>query len=94
MFTTEIGTPLEPYDTNRCSFKPLLKEASIPSIRFRDLRHICLSLLTQRGEPIHDLQALGQHATAAFALRMYTHHYDSSARRTADVIGYMLPEEP
>ncbi len=51
-------------------------------------------LLAQRGEPIRDLQALAGHATAAFTLQRYTHHYDSSARRTADAMGNILPDEP
>jgi integrase len=63
-------------------------------IRFHDLRHSCLSLLAQRGEPIRDLQALAGHATAAFTLQRYTHHYDSSARRTAGAMSEILPDEP
>jgi hypothetical protein len=27
-------------------------------------------------------------------LRRYTHHYDASARRTADVMGDIFPDEP
>ncbi len=68
--------------------------AALPPIRFHDLRHSCLSLLAQRGEPIRDLQALAGHATAAFTLQRYTHHYDSSARRTAEAMGEILPDEP
>jgi integrase len=55
---------------------------------------LCLSLLAQRGEPIRDLQALAGHATAAFTLQRYTHHYDSSARRTAETMGEILPDHP
>ncbi len=59
-----------------------------------DLRHSCLSLLAQHGESIRDLQALAGHATAAFTLQRYTHHYDASVRRTADAMGDILPDEP
>ena len=62
-------------------------------MHFRALRHSCPSLLAQRGEPIRDLRALAGHATAAFTLRRYTHHYDSSARRTADTMGEIFSEE-
>jgi integrase len=68
--------------------------ARLPLIRFHDLRHSCLSLLAQRGEPIRDLQTLAGHATAVFTLRGYTHYYASSARRTADAIGGILPDKP
>jgi integrase len=75
-------------------FKPPLKRTGLPDMRFHDLRHSCLSLLAQHGEPIRDLQALAGHATAAFTLQRYTHHYDSSARRTADTMGDILPDDP
>jgi integrase len=58
-----------------------------------DLRHSCLSLLAQHGEPIRDLQALAGHATAAFTLQRYTHHYDASAKRTAEAIDVILSDE-
>ena len=32
------------------------------------------------------LQALAGHATATFTLQRYTHHYDSSAKRTASAM--------
>ena len=34
------------------------------------------------------------YATAAFTLQRYTHHYEASARRTADAMGDLLPDEP
>ena len=92
VFTNSKGTPLEAQNIVNRSFKPLLARAGLPSIRFHDLRHSCLSLLAQRGEPIRDLQALAGHATAAFTLQRYTHHYDSSAKRTADTMDDILPD--
>ena len=93
VFASSKGTPLEAQNVVNRSFKPLLERAGLPPIRFHDLRHSCLSLLASRGEPIRDLQALAGHATAAFTLQRYTHHYDSSARRTADAMGEILPDE-
>jgi integrase len=68
--------------------------SGLPPVRFHDLQHSCLSLLAQHGEPIRDLQALARHATVTFTLQHYTHHYDASARRTADARGDILPDEP
>jgi integrase len=90
---------LQTWDAHRRSERsqPLLQTTTQtgepPPIRFHDLRHSCLSLLAQRGEPIRDLQALAGHATAAFTLQRYTHHYDASARRTAEAIDDILPDE-
>jgi integrase len=52
-------------------YKPLLERAGLPPIRFHDLRHSCLSLLAQRGEPIRDLQALAGHATEGHVFSQY-----------------------
>lgn len=93
MFATGEGRPLDAQNVVNGFFKPLLVRAGLPPIRFHDLRHSCLSLLAQRGEPIRDLQALAGHATAAFTLQRYTHHYDASARRTADAMGSILPDD-
>jgi integrase len=93
VFTSKYGGPVEAQNVVNRHFKPLLRRAGLPPIRFHDLRHSCLSLLAQRGEPIRDLQALAGHATAAFTLQRYTHHYDASARRTADSMGEILTEQ-
>ena len=68
VFTTQHGGTIEAQNVVNRFFKPLLVRAGLPPIRFHDLRHSCLSLLAQRGEPIRDLQALAGHATAAFTL--------------------------
>ncbi len=92
VFASGHGTPLDAQNIVNRHYKPLLSRAGLPPIRFHDLRHSCLSLLAQRGEPIRDLQALAGHATAAFTLQRYTHHYDASAKRTADAMGDILPD--
>src|SRR5215212_10246537 len=92
VFASGQGKPLDAQNVVNRHYKPLLKRAGLPPVRFHDLRHSCLSLLAQRGEPIRDLQALAGHATAAFTLQRYTHHYESSARRTADTMGEILPD--
>ena len=94
MFANSKGKPVEAQNVVNRSFKPLLERAGLPPIRFHDLRHSCLSLLASRGEPIRDLQALAGHATASFTLQRYTHHYDSSAKRTAKTIGEIFPDHP
>ncbi len=90
VFASGGGKPLDAQNVVNRHFKPLLEKAGLPPIRFHDLRHSCLSLLAQRGEPIRDLQALAGHATAAFTLQRYPHHYDSSARRTANAMDEAL----
>jgi hypothetical protein len=47
-----------------------------------------------RSEPIRDPQTLADHATAAFTIQRYTHHYDSSARHATATIGHVMWGEP
>lgn len=90
MFASGHGRPLDAQNVVNRHFKPLLKRAGLPPIRFHDLRHSCISLRAQRCEPIRDLQALAGHATAAFTLQRYAHHYESSAKRTATAMDETL----
>ena len=92
VFASQHGLPLDAQNVVNRSFKPLLERAGLPSIRFHDLRHSCLSLHAQSGEPMRDLQALAGHATASFTQQRYTHHYDSSAKRTASAMDAILPD--
>jgi integrase len=49
IFASEDGTPLNPENLVKRSFKPLPERACLPKIRFHDLRHTCATLLLGRG---------------------------------------------
>jgi integrase len=55
------------------SFKPLLKKASLPDIRFHDLRHTCAALLLGKGVHAKFVQELLGHATISITLDTYSH---------------------
>lgn len=48
VFATKIGTPLDAQNMVNRHFKPLLKRAGLPNIRFHDLRHTCATLWPKR----------------------------------------------
>lgn len=50
VFATEVGTPLNRHNLSQRSFKPLLKRAGLPTIRFHDLRHRCATILLSKGQ--------------------------------------------
>jgi site-specific recombinase XerD len=49
VFTNEIGRPIDAAALTRLSFKPLLKCAGLPPMRFHDLRHSAATLLLSQG---------------------------------------------
>jgi hypothetical protein len=55
VFTTTIGTPIEPRNLNR-HFVRLLDTAGLRRVRFHDLRHSCATLLYEQGVPIEKIQ--------------------------------------
>lgn len=72
VFTSIIGTPLEPDNIGRW-FKPLLKKAGLPNIRFHDLRHTAASLLLVQGvQPRVVMETLG-HSQIALTMNTYSH---------------------
>jgi integrase len=69
----ETGTPLDRHNLCQRSFKPLLKKAGLPGIRFHDLRHTCATLLLTRGVHPKIVQDLLGHSTIAITLDTYSH---------------------
>jgi integrase len=73
VFTSRVGTPISRQDLITRSFKPLLKRAGLPDIRFHDLRHTCATLLLGKGVHAKLVQELLGHATISITLDTYSH---------------------
>jgi integrase len=84
VFVTGKGTPLDAQNIVNRHFKPLLKRAGLPSIRWHDLRHTYATLLLARGtHPTFVQKSLG-HASVQLTLDRYSHWMPSMGRNTAD----------
>jgi integrase len=83
IFATRVGTPLNPENLVNRWFKPLLERASLPEIRFHDLRHTCATLLLGRGVHPKLVQELLGHATIAMTLDTYSHYMPSMGNQAA-----------
>ena len=83
MFATEIGTPLEPSNIDRRSFKPLLKKAGLLILRFHDLRHTCATVLLCEGVNPKFVQELLGHADIKLTLGTYSHFLPSMGDQAA-----------
>jgi len=77
IFATETGTIINPSNLRNRSFKPLLKGAGLPPIRFHDLRHTCATLL------------LSNDVNAKVVSEMLGH---SSIRITLDIYSHLMPD--
>ncbi len=73
VFASEVGTPLNRHNVTQRSFRPLLKRAGVPEIRFHDLRHTCATLLLGKGVHPKFVQELLGHSTIAVTLDTYSH---------------------
>jgi integrase len=83
VFCTHAGKPLDFRNLATASFKPLLKKAGLPDIRFHDLRHTCATLLLSRGHHPKLVQELLGHASIAMTLDRYSHVLPGMGDQTA-----------
>jgi integrase len=90
VFASGVGTPVNPRNLIRRSFKPLLEEAGLPEIRFHDLRHTCATLLLGRGVHPKIVQELLGHATIAMTLDTYSHYLPSMGDQASGAMGGSL----
>jgi integrase len=87
IIASNVGTPLNPENLVKRFFKPLLKKAGLPEIRFHDLRHTCATLLLGRGVHPKIVQELLGHATIAMTLDTYSHYLPSMGDQASGAMG-------
>nr|WP_258165214.1 site-specific integrase [Candidatus Protofrankia datiscae] len=83
VFTSSIGTPLEPRNVNR-RFDQLREKAGLPWLRLHDLRHAFASMLFSEGVPARTVMELLGHSTIQLTMNTYTHVMPETQR---DAVG-------
>jgi integrase len=83
VFTSGVGTLINPTNLRRRSFAPMLQRAGLPRVRFHDLRHTCATLLFSKGAHPKHVQELLGHATVAITLDTYSHVIPGMGNYTA-----------
>jgi integrase len=73
IFASETGYPLDRRAVPALKFKPLLKRAGLPEIRFHDLRYTCATLLLTRNVNPKKVSEMLGHSTIAITLDTYSH---------------------
>jgi integrase len=72
VFTSTIGTPLDPRNVVRI-FHALLEKAELLHFRFHDLRHACASLLLAQGVPARTVMEILGHSQISLTMNTYAH---------------------
>jgi integrase len=73
IFPSKYNQPLNESCMVRKYFKPSLKSAELPMIRFHDLRHTYASLMIEQGENIKYIQSQLGHSSPTVTLNVYAH---------------------
>jgi integrase len=73
VFANEVGGIINPSNLRNRRFKPLLKRAGLPNIRFHDLRHTCATLLLSRNVHAKVVSEMLGHASVSITLDIYSH---------------------
>ena len=84
VFATGKAAPIETQNVANRYFKPLLKRAGLPDIRWHDLLHTCATLLLSRGTHPKLVQHLLGHASIQLTLDRYSHWIPSMGRHAAE----------
>lgn len=87
-FTSTIGSPITYKNMMDRDFKPLIRAAGLPAIRFHDLRHTAASLMLSKGVPIFIVSKILGHARPSITSDIYGHLVPGSM----DGIGDMMDE--
>jgi integrase len=89
VFANRRGKPLDPTHVVK-SFKAHLSRATLPSIRFHDLRHTAASLLVAQGiHPREVMEILG-HSTITLTMNTYAHVMPLAKRAALDALSGTL----
>ncbi|HXA30117.1 MAG TPA: tyrosine-type recombinase/integrase [Candidatus Angelobacter sp.] len=90
VFPNRVGRPMEGGDLLNVWYRPLLKRAGLPRLRFHDLRHTAATLLLAAKVSPKVAQELLGHSTVAFTLDQYSHVIEGMQREAAGVMDALL----
>jgi integrase len=100
VFPNEIGGPLCQTNVIKRSFRPALRRARLPRLRFHDLRHTAATTLLAQGVNPKVVSEMLGHSSVAFTLQTYSHVVEGmqrdAVRALDDLFGEpaALPPEP
>lgn len=93
LFTTTIGTPLDCSNLQK-DYLSVLERASLPRIRFHDLRHTAASLMLNNGVEVIKASRMLGHAKVSTTLDIYGHLMSGSLRSVAEKMSALVTPVP
>ena len=84
------GTPTNPSNLYSRSFKPLLNDARLPTIRFHDLRHTAASLILVHGVSVLAVSKRLGHAKPSITLDVHGHLISGVQEEVASIMDEII----
>ena len=92
VFTSTIGTPLEPSNLYR-HYKALLKRAGLPPLKFHSLRHLCATILLSQGVSSRVTMEILGHSQISLTENTYRHVMPGLLADAADSMDAFLDSQ-
>jgi integrase len=89
VFTSGIGTPLEPRALNE-DFERITDKAELRNVRLHDLRHACASFLLAQGVHPRVVMELLGHSQISLTMETYSHVIPETVRDAVTRLGALL----
>ncbi len=93
VFTTPLGTPIDPRNCTRVVRKRL-DAAGLSHVRLHDLRHGCVTVLLSMGVPPRVVMEIVGHSTLEMTMNVYAHVSLDDKRTALDGLAEQLDEVP
>jgi integrase len=95
VFSTPLGTHLNPGHGVLVQLKVLLKKAGLPDVRFHDLRHSAATLLLSKGVHPKVVQEILGHSEISMTMDIYSHVLPTMQREAMDRLNqeFLIEEE-
>jgi len=89
VFTTSLGTPIDPRNVKR-RLDSILDKAKLPHFRIHDLRHFCASLLLAQGVELKVVSQILGHTQIRVTADIYTHVLPQTQKAAIDLLDSLL----
>lgn len=91
VFTSEVGTPIDPSHARR-DFKKICAHAGVPTLSLYELRHTVASLMVDSDVPLREVADLLGHKDLEMVVKRYRHRTDGVVTSHVSVLGSLTAE--